>query len=105
MGVRKYPRDIVGMKFNRLTVIEFDKKIRRGDSTIEYWKCRCDCGNITSVRITHLFLGHVRSCGCLRLEAFETRRRNQQRRKQEIQEIVKEAKRNLVNEKDIASGI
>lgn len=53
-----------GKKFNRLLVIEAEPN-RNGR---KYWKCECDCGNITSVRDDSLKSGKVRSCGCLRAE-------------------------------------
>lgn len=38
--------DLTGQKFNRLTVLEFDCiKDKR-----TYWKCKCDCGKIISIR-------------------------------------------------------
>ena len=38
--------DIVGKKFGKLTVIAFDKK----QGSMSKWICKCDCGNIQSVR-------------------------------------------------------
>lgn len=55
-------------KFNRLKVIEYDK--HKGGS---YWVCKCDCGNITSVRAGSLKGGHTKSCGCARREKLEGR--------------------------------
>ena len=48
--------DLVGEKFNMLTVLEYI-----GKST---WKCKCDCGNIINVTTSHLRSGHTTSCGC-----------------------------------------
>lgn len=52
--------DLVGKRFGRLTVLEFayneDKK--------NYWKCRCDCGNICYVCTAWLTNGTTVSCGC-----------------------------------------
>ena len=57
-------RGMIGQRFGYLTVLEQDKTIQRHQT---YWKCKCDCGNIISVRTSHL-LGkyHARtiSCGC-----------------------------------------
>lgn len=66
-GCSKRPRkrnDISGQRFGRLTVIEIDRII----DNITMWKCRCDCGNITSVSIANLRGGHTKSCGCLARE-------------------------------------
>ena len=56
--------DLTGQKFGRLTVIE--KVGTRGHHT--YWKCRCECGNITEVRTNALRSGATRSCSCLKEE-------------------------------------
>lgn len=57
-------KDLTGKKFNLLTVIEVDEeKTKQSDRTI--WKCRCDCGNLTSVSVSSLINGRVKSCGCL----------------------------------------
>ena len=31
-----------------------------------YWKCKCDCGNITYVEVGHLRRKEVLSCGCFK---------------------------------------
>lgn len=53
--------NLVGMKFNKLTVIErdFSHKDR------PYWKCQCDCGNTVSVRADLLKNGNTKACGCM----------------------------------------
>jgi len=58
--------DLTGRKFGRLTVLERDEK--RKDRT--FWICKCNCGNIISIYITHLKTGSTKSCGCLRKELF-----------------------------------
>ena len=56
--------NIVGQKFNRLTVIS--RVIDDNDHV--KWKCLCDCGNIIEVRRDSLSTGHTKSCGCLQKE-------------------------------------
>lgn len=54
--------DITGQKFGRLAVLGFDKK----DDFRQYmWLCKCDCGNVVSVRGYSLRSGNTQSCGCL----------------------------------------
>lgn len=53
--------NLVGNKYGKLTVIAFDKK----QGTMAKWLCKCDCGNIKSVRGDHLKSGEIRSCGCM----------------------------------------
>lgn len=50
-----------GCKINLLTPLEQFRKNNR-----IYWKCQCDCGNITEVLSSNLKSGQVKSCGCLR---------------------------------------
>ncbi len=54
-------KDLTNQKFGRLTVIERDTETTKKGV---YWKCKCDCGNITSVRSNCLTSGDTKSCGC-----------------------------------------
>lgn len=66
--VRKYAQgnkqgeNLIGKKFNKLTVIKFDhnKNGRR------YWLCKCECGNTHVVSTGDLKNGGVKSCGCIK---------------------------------------
>ena len=58
MGFRENLKD---KKFNKLTVIDF--AYNKNGRT--YWKCKCDCGNITIVEAYKLKTGHTKACGCL----------------------------------------
>lgn len=59
--------NLIGQKFNRLTVLEFAyiKEVGKSHSKRRYWKCLCDCGNIIYVDTGHLKNGATKSCGCL----------------------------------------
>ena len=60
--------DIIGHKFNRLLVLSWaEPKLRNDGSKVKCVKCLCDCGNTTVVIPSDLKSGHVRSCGCTRL--------------------------------------
>jgi hypothetical protein len=61
---------MIGKRFGRLTVIADAGNTKTG---MKMWECKCDCGNITVVRGTHLREGSIKSCGCIRRE--ETSRR------------------------------
>ncbi len=61
--------DLINERFGRLVVLD------RGISTIDRngklrgtWICKCDCGEIISVKTDHLKRGYTRSCGCLKKE-------------------------------------
>ena len=52
---------MVGKVFHRLTVVQYagvDKWHRA------LWLCKCECGNMTTVKGTHLRNGGTFSCGC-----------------------------------------
>lgn len=53
-------KDLTNKKFGMLTVLERDFS-----KTRTYWKCKCDCGNIITVRADSLKNGATKSCGCL----------------------------------------
>lgn len=58
-----FKKDLTGQRYGRLVVIKRDvaRKLRR-----QYWICRCECGNIKSVRDDSL--KRIQSCGCLKRE-------------------------------------
>lgn len=56
--------DMVGKKFGRLTVVEFD----RLEKHKTYWKCACDCGLTVVASGNNLRSGNTKSCGCLHRE-------------------------------------
>ena len=59
------PVDLIGMKFNRLTVINRAASSKDGRAR---WLCRCDCGNERIILGKSLRNGHTQSCGCLNKE-------------------------------------
>ena len=59
-------KDLTGLRFGRLTVIEF---VGRDKSGHKVYSCVCDCGNNVSVDQSRLKSGNTKSCGCLRREA------------------------------------
>lgn len=59
--------DITGQKFNKLTAIKRAGKDKTGRAL---WLCKCDCGNMITVRLTDLRTGRRKSCGCLRKERY-----------------------------------
>lgn len=60
MQVRK---NLIGHKFNHLTVIGYDEK-KSKKSGKSHWVCQCDCGNNVVVAGYNLMNGHTTSCGC-----------------------------------------
>lgn len=58
-------KDLTGMRFGRLVVVELIGKAANGKYQ---WKCKCDCGNYTIVKGNSLTTDHTKSCGCLEKE-------------------------------------
>jgi hypothetical protein len=56
-------QNIIGQKFNRLTVLYFIPSKARAKV-----KCVCDCGNEIETSINHLRRNNTRSCGCWQKE-------------------------------------
>ena len=54
---RKY-QNLVGKKFNKLTVLEEIGKDKQGIK----WLCQCECGNTTVVHTKYLKSGNIKSC-------------------------------------------
>lgn len=66
--------NLVGRKFGRLTVLNFDKHIDfKGKNRRNYWLCQCDCGVKKSVNHHSLLKGSSTSCGCLKKESVIAR--------------------------------
>ena len=88
-------RNLLGQRFGKLEVIEFDGYKKDKYNRKAYWKCKCDCGQIKSIVAHSLISGNTQSCGC------------SQFLNKEVREIVGEKfgrltviKRHLQNTKD-----
>jgi hypothetical protein len=64
-------RDLVGKRYERLTVIRESGRYRKQ----VLWECRCDCGAVIHTTSNHLNRGNTKSCGCLKRELLGNRRR------------------------------
>lgn len=60
-------KNLIGKRFGRLTVVEYGGK----SAGMHRWKCRCDCGNETTVGQTLLQNGKTKSCGCLQADIYK----------------------------------
>lgn len=58
-------KDLSGKRFGRLIVVKLDRIDDKGT----FYECKCDCGNIKSIRANCLKGGGTKSCGCLNQEA------------------------------------
>lgn len=57
--------DLIGMKFNKLRIVEFLGFYPRGKSAVSVWKCICDCGKESIGLGFRIKSGTKKSCGCL----------------------------------------
>jgi len=57
--------DLIGQRFGRYIVLKRASKFPSHDI---YWLCRCDCGNLRTVRGSSLRSNESKSCGCLAAE-------------------------------------
>ena len=53
----------IGQRFGNLTIL---RRILGSKSKLGLFECKCDCGNIISVRTAQLNYQKVRSCGCIK---------------------------------------
>jgi hypothetical protein len=63
--VPKKSHDLTDRKFARLLVLRRAGSDKHGNAL---WLCRCDCGQEATTTTSHLRIGRVKSCGCLRKE-------------------------------------
>ena len=68
---RPLKHDLAGKRFGRLLVIERAGFAHRNIA----WRCCCDCGTEHTVTTSCLIYGDTRSCGCLRRQLLEKRRK------------------------------
>ena len=65
-------KNYVGERFGLLTVVKRGPNVRLDQrTTLVTWICRCDCGNVVTVRANNLRSGNTQSCGCMGASAAE----------------------------------
>lgn len=55
-------KDLTGLKFGRLTVVEQSSQRSKGKRIM--WNCICECGNRNTITGKDLLNGNTKSCGC-----------------------------------------
>lgn len=60
--------NIIGNKYNKLTVLNFEKKELRKNRWRYFYKCQCECGKIVVVNRDNIVSGKTKTCGCSRKE-------------------------------------
>lgn len=69
MILPKHKEDLSGKVFGRLVVLNFNYYNRH-----YFWLCKCECGDIVSVREDSLLTNNTRSCGCLQRDTASSKR-------------------------------
>lgn len=66
-------QNLIGCRFGRLVVNELSApQFDTDGNRRKLWVCTCDCGNKKMVRTHNLTSGRVKSCGCLKHDAYHT---------------------------------
>lgn len=60
--------DLIGQKFNRLTITKKTQKPLNRKYSGTFWLCICDCGNEKILSTGEIKSGNTKSCGCLNIE-------------------------------------
>ena len=61
--------DLVGQRFDRLTVVEYLYSDNTNNRQGRMWRCKCDCGGEKIVSTHRLIHGIVSSCGCKQVDS------------------------------------
>ena len=85
LGTAAITKDLSNHRYGLLTVLEYSHT----NNQKRFWKCQCDCGNITYVSTSDLITGHTSSCGCLKSSRGEY----------EIEKLLKENGLTFIKEK------
>jgi hypothetical protein len=70
--MRQPMKNLVGMRFGRWIV---QSRAERGRNREARWIAVCDCGTTRVCNGNHLKSGQSRSCGCIRTDRIERRRK------------------------------
>lgn len=64
MSVKIKIEELVGKKYGRLIILDEATPVNGRRKVI----CKCDCGKVKEITLTHLRAGNILSCGCLQKE-------------------------------------
>ena len=70
---REIIKNVVGLKYNRLTIIKEEEKIVYNKTTARVVLCKCECGNEKILMFQHVKMGRTKSCGCYNIEVSTDR--------------------------------
>jgi hypothetical protein len=84
-----------GQKFNNLTVIKESDKIRLPSGQVNrVFLCKCDCGFEKNIRLSHLYTGRIKSCGCKRSAGVRIKSDDERRLRKVYRQILNRCSEN-----------
>lgn len=93
-------RDLKGIRFERLLVLEIADRPITSKQDKAFWLCVCDCGKEIVTTGVNLTLGKTKSCGCLRSETTSSRTKTHGLSKTRYYRIYKGMNGRCYDEKD-----
>ena len=94
MNTKPNHKDLLGLKFNKLEVIEY-AGTRGGDrKKASYWLCLCDCGKTATILGSRLTHNHTKSCGCLKIDRLLEYNKSRRKVKNAGQKLYKDYRHN-----------
>lgn len=60
-------KDVIGCKYGELMILSYTSPLKNYGS-MRLCKCRCSCGKVVVLRLSHVIGGEIKSCGHLRVE-------------------------------------
>lgn len=97
-----YEEEIIGKKFNKWTVIEYSHN-DKGKNKL--YTCKCDCGNLSSVRLSRLKNNKSKQCSQCKLKQDKEHLIQISTGKEPINKIIKNYVGEIINGKKILSII
>lgn len=61
-------KDFTSEKYAKLTILKYDHTVVYEKQSVDYYVCKCDCGNLTNVSLNNLRSARTQSCGCLKID-------------------------------------
>ncbi len=104
--------DLTNKRFGRLVALSIDEevteyqkdRVKNGEikKPVEYWTCRCDCGNYKTIAKPNLVHNKIKSCGCY--NSYISKLTNTGRNGS-IEKDRKDLIKFFVNKKDLKYGV
>ena len=83
----KYPKNLTGLMFGALTVIDCDDpSYTKSGQKCPRFKCKCECGRVVSVLRSSLVRGVTKSCGCRSFNEKQKAMKEARLKRQDAQE-------------------